>query len=90
MAYVYAGLLGHIEWVLYAVSLLVGTAPDALALLRKRSSSRKSGLSRSPRRRRSGGIFGALGGLLLIFLFGIIAVLVLVAYVVYRMIRARR
>ncbi len=90
MTYLYAGLLGHIEWVLYAVSLLVGAMPDVLALLRKRGFGRRRGFGRSRRRRRGGGIFGALGVLLLVFLLGIVAILAVIAYVVYRLIRARR
>ena len=72
---------------LYAFSLFVGALPDALLLLQRRSGLGRRGFRR---RRRSGGIFGALGALILAFLVGPLVILALVAYVVYRLIRGRR
>ena len=86
MAFVYAVTVEHLELVLYAFTLLAGVAPEALALLQRR----RGGLRRRRRRSRGGGIFGALGALLLIFVFGGIAILVLGALALFRMIGGRR
>ena len=87
MDIVYAVVVHHLELVLYALTLLVGVAPEALALLQRR----RGGLrSRRRRRRRGGGLFGALGALVLIFLFGGIAILVLGALALFRIIGGRR
>ena len=86
MDIVYAVVMNHVELVLYALTLLVGVAPEGLALLQRR----RGGLGRRRRGRRGGGIFGALGALLLIFLFGGIAILVLGALALFRMIGGRR
>lgn len=85
MTFVYAIAIEHLELVLYAFTLLAGVAPEALALLQRR----RRGL-RGRRRRRRGGIFGALGALLLIFLVGGIAILILGAFALFRMIGGRR
>ena len=85
MAFVYAVTVQHLELILYAFTLLAGVAPEALALLQRRR-----GGFRRRRRRRGGGIFGALGALLLIFVFGGIAILVLGALALFRMIGGRR
>ena len=76
----------HLELVLYAFTLLAGVVPEALALLQRR----RGGFRTRRRRRRGGGIFGALGALLLIFLFGGIAILVLGALALFRLISGRR
>ena len=83
MSYVYALAAGHPELALYALSLLVGALPDALALLQRRS----GGGFRPRRRRRSGGLLGTLA---LLFLLGPLVILALVAYVVYRFVVGRR
>ena len=85
MNFIYAVVMGHLELILYAFTLLVGGAPEALALLQRRR-----GGFRRRRRRRGGGIFGALGALVLIFVFGGIAILVLGALALFRMIGGRR
>ena len=85
MTFPYALLVEHLELVLYASTLLVGVVPEAFALLQRR----RGGIRRR-RRRRGGGIFGALGALLLIFVFGGIAILVLGALALFRMIGGRR
>lgn len=87
MNLVYAVVMNNFELVLYAFTLLVGVAPEAVALLQRR---RGGFRSTRRRRRRGGGIFGALGALLLIFLFGGIAILVLGALALFRIIGGRR
>lgn len=86
MNLVYATAMQHLELVLYAFTILAGVAPEALALLQRR----RGGFRTRRRRRRGGGIFGALGALLLIFLFGGIAILVLGALALFRLISGRR
>lgn len=78
MAYVQAILVGHLEWVLYALSLSAGAAAHVLSLLQRRGFGRR-GFGGFGRRRRRGGL---LGGLALFFLLGPIVVLVIVAYFV--------
>lgn len=85
MTFVYAILVEHLELVLYASTLLAGLVPEALALLKRRG-----GLRTRRRRRRGGGIFGALGALLLIFVFGGVAILILGALALFRLIGGRR
>lgn len=86
MGFFYALVIEHLEMVLYALTLLAGVVPEALAVLQRR---RRGGLSRR-RRRRGGGIFGALGMLLLVFLFGGLLILVLGALALFRIIGGRR
>ena len=86
MAFIYAIAVENIQLVLYAFTLLAGLAPEALALVQRR----RGGFRTRRRRRRGGGIFGALGALLLIFLFGGIAILVLGALALFRIIGGRR
>lgn len=86
MTFIYAIVVEHLELVLYAFTILAGVMPEAFALLQKR----RGGLRRRRRRSRGGGIFGALGALLLIFVFGGIAILVLGALALFRMIGGRR
>ncbi len=86
MGFFYALAIEHLEMVLYALTLLAGVVPEALAVLQRR---RRGGLSRR-RRRRGGGIFGALGMLLLVFLFGGILILVLGALALFKIIGGRR
>lgn len=86
MNMVHSIVMQHLELVLYAFTLLAGVVPEAFALLQRR----RGGFRTRRRRRRSGGIFGALGALLLIFLFGGIAILVLGALALFRLISGRR
>ncbi len=83
MADVYAFATQHLEIALYALPLLVGALTDALALLQRRGLGRRGGL-RTRRRRRSGGLLGALGALALIFVLGPLVLLALVAYAASR------
>ncbi len=70
---------GHLEVVLYALSLFAGVLADPfLLLLQRRGFGRGFGGFR--RRRRPGGI---LGGLLLFFLLGPILIIALIAYFLY-------
>lgn len=87
MVMIYAVMVQHVELILYAFTLLAGVAPEALALVQRR---RGGFRSRRRRRRRGGGIFGALGALLFIFLFGGVAILILGALALFRIIGGRR
>ena len=69
-------LTGHLEWVLYALSLSFGASVDVLVLLQRRGFGR-GGFGGFGRRRRRGVL---LGGLALFFLLGPIVALVIVAY----------
>ena len=89
MADVYAFATQHLEIALYALPLLVGALTDALALLQRRGLGRRGGL-RTRRRRRSGGLLGALGALALIFVLGPLVLLALVAYAASRFFAGRR
>lgn len=86
MSFVYAVAAENIGLIVYGLTLLVGVVPEAFALLQRR----RGGLRGRRRRRRGGGIFGALGALLFVFLFGGIAILVLGALALFRMIGGRR
>lgn len=86
MADVYAFATHHLEIALYALPLLVGALTDALALLQRRGLGRRGGL-RTRRRRRSGGLLGALA---LVFVLGPLVLLALVAYAAYRFFAGRR
>ncbi|QIN80411.1 hypothetical protein GBA65_19955 [Rubrobacter marinus] len=86
MSLFHAIAVQHFELVLYAFTLLAGVAPEALALLQRR----RSGFRSRRRRRRSGGLFGAFGALLLIFLFGGVAILLLGALALFRLVTGRR
>lgn len=85
MTLVYAVAIQHLELVLYAFTLLAGLVPEAVALIQRRR-----GGFRTRRRRRGGGLFGALGALLFIFLFGGLAILLLGALLLFRLISGRR
>ena len=86
MVTIYAVMMQHVELVLYALTLLAGLVPEALALVQRR----RGGFRSRRRRRRGGGIFGALGALLFIFLFGGVAILILGALALFRLIGGRR
>ncbi len=84
----YALAAGHLEWGAYILPLLVGALPEALAFLQRRGLGRRGFGSR--RRRRSGGLFGALGALVLVFVLGPLVLLALVAYGAFRFFAGRR
>ena len=87
MNIIYAVVMEHAGLILSAFALLVGLVPEAFVLLQRR----RGGLRRRrSRRRRGGGIFGALGALLFIVLFGGLAILVLGALALFRIIGGRR
>ena len=86
----YALAAEHPGLALYALSLLLGVLPDALALLQRRGLGRRGGLRTRRRRRRSGGLLGALGALALLFVLGPIVLLALAAYAAYRFFGGRR
>lgn len=86
MAHVGTILAGHLDWAVYALSLVVGALPEGLALIQRRGFRRRG----FGRRRRPGGIFGALGALLFVFLIFPLVILALAAYGVYRLIGGRR
>ena len=91
MAYFFYALAAeHLGLALYALPLLAGALTDALALLfQRRGLGRRGGL-RTRRRRRSGGLLGALGALALIFVLGPLVLLALVAYAASRFFAGRR
>lgn len=72
--------------VAFVLSLLGGVLADALVVLQRRGFGR-GGFGR---RRRPGGLFGALGTLFFLFVLGPIVVLVLIAYLAYGAISGRR
>lgn len=86
MAYIHAIAAGHVELALYAFQLFIGALPDGFLLLQRRGFGRR-GLGR---RHRPGGIFRALGALILVFLVGPVVILALIAYDVYGLLRGRR
>jgi hypothetical protein len=85
MVYLHEIMVGHLDMVLYVFSLIVGALPEGLSMLQRRGFRRGFG-----RRRRRGGIFGALGALVLFLVVGPIVILALVAYAVYGALRGRR
>jgi len=86
----YALAAEHLGLALYALPLLAGALTDVLALLfQRRGLGRRGGL-RTRRRRRSGGLLGALGALALILVLGPLVLLALAAWAVYRFVGGRR
>ena len=79
MVYIHAVLAGHLEWVLYALSLSISALPDVLLALQRRGLGRGGFGGFGRRRSRRGGL---LGGLALFFLLGPILVVVIIAYFV--------
>ncbi len=77
----YALAAEHPGLALYALSLLLGVLPDALALLQRRGLGRRGGFRTRRRRRRAGGL---LGTLVLLFVLGPLVLLALAAYAAYR------
>lgn len=70
----------------FVLSLLAGFLVDALAVLQRRGFGR-GGFGR---RRRPGGLLGALGTLVFLFVLGPVVVLALIAYLAYGAIWGRR
>ncbi len=87
MAYIHAIAAGHLEWTLYAISLLVSALPDELLLIIRRMSFGRRGLGRG---------FGSFRTLRILFallfttLLGPIVLVALVAFVAYRFFASRR
>ena len=86
METIYLFTVGHLGLILSALAVAAGVAPEAFALLQRR----RGGFRSRRRRRRRGGLFGALGALLFIFVFGGLAILVLVALLFFRFVAGRR
>lgn len=86
MTYIHAIAAGNSDFILFALSLFVGALPKGFSLLQRRGFGRRG----FGRRRRSRGIFGALGALIFLFVVGPIVVLGLIAYVAYRLLSGRR
>ena len=79
MTFVQTILTGHLDWVLYALSLSFGASIEVLVVLQRRGFGRGGFGGFGRRRRRRGGL---LGGLALFFLLGPIVALVIVGYLV--------
>ncbi len=88
MAYIHAIAADDLEWVLYAVSLLVSVLPDGLLLIQRRGFGRR-GLGFG-RRRGSFGLFRILFALLFTTLLGPIVLVALIAFVAYRFFTSSR
>ena len=88
MAYIQATAAGDIEWVLLAVSLLVGVLPDELLLVRMRGFGRRGfGPGRGLGMFR---VFRILFALLFTPLLGPIVLVALIAFVAYWFFTSRR
>lgn len=86
MAHIEAVLIGNLQWVLYAVPLLVGALPDLVLALQRRGFGR-GGFGR---RRSSFGLFRILFVLLFTTVLGPIVLVALIAFFAYRFYAARR
>jgi hypothetical protein len=88
MAYIYALATEHLEWALYAVSLLVGALPDEIPLLRMRGFGRRGfGFGRG---RGSFRLFRILFVLLFTTALGPVVLVALVAFAAYGFFSSRR
>ena len=87
MAYIHAIAAGHLEWILYAISLLVSALPDELLLIIRRMSFGRRGLGRGFRSFRTLRILFAL---LFTTLLGPIVLVALITFIVYRFFTSRR
>ena len=85
--YIYAIGSGHLEWLVYAASLLCSVLPDALVAYRRGFGMRGF---RFGRRRGSLRLFRLLFVLLFTTALGPIVLVALVAYLAYRFFRSRR
>jgi len=88
--YLYVIAVEHLEWILWASTLIAGAAPDALAVIQRRRGGGFGRGFRPRRRRRRGGLFGALGALALFLILGPVVILLLVAYAFYATVSRRR
>ena len=82
MAYLYEILAGNIGWAAWAVSLLAGVLPEALAVLQRRGFGR--GGVGFGRRRGSFGLFRILFVLLFTTVLGPILLVALLAFLAFR------
>ncbi len=82
MAYLYEILTGDLWWAAYAVSLLAGVVPEALAVLQRRGFGR--GGVGFGRRRGSFGLFRILFVLLFTTVLGPIVLVALIAFLAFR------
>jgi len=88
MAYIHAIAAGHLEWPLYAVSLLMSVLPGELLLIQRRGFGRRGfGFGR---RRGSFRVIRILFALLFTTLLGPIVLVALIAFVAYRFFASRR
>jgi hypothetical protein len=88
MAYICALATEHLEWALYAVSLLVGALPDEIPLLRMRGFGRRGfGFGRG---RGSFRLFRILFVLLFTTALGPVVLVALVAFAAYGFFSSRR
>lgn len=88
MAYIHAIAAVHIEWALYAVSLLASVLPHGLQLIQRRGfGGRGFGFGR---RRGSFGLFRILFVLLFTTALGPIVLVALIAFVAYSFFNSRR
>ena len=86
MSVIYEIATGYSGAAAFVLSLLTGAAADALLVLQRRGFGRGA----FGRRRRPGGLLGALGTLVFLFVLGPIVVLALIAYLIYGAISGRR
>ena len=82
MAYLYEISAGNMGWAVFAVSLLAGVLPEALAVLQRRGFGR--GGVGFGRRRGSFGLFRILFVLLFTTVLGPIVLVALIAFLAYR------
>jgi len=88
MAYIHAMAAGHLEWALYAASLLVSVLPEATLWLQRRGFGRGGFGFR--RRRGSFGLFRILFVLLFTTVIGPIVLVALIAFFAYSYFSSRR
>ncbi len=88
MPYIHAIAAGHLNWALYAVSLLVSALPDELSLIRMRNFGRRGfGFGRG---RGSFSLLRILFALLFTTLLGPIVLVALITFIAYRFFTSRR
>jgi hypothetical protein len=87
MAYIHAISAGHLEWGLYAISLLVSALPDELLLIIRRMGFGRRGFGRGFRSFR---ILRILFALLFTTLLGPIVLVALITFIAYRFFTSRR
>ncbi len=87
MAYIHAIAAGHLEWTLYAISLLVSALPDELLLIIRRVGFGRRGFGRGFGSFR---ILRILFALLFTTLLGPIVLVALITFIAYRFLTSRR